>query len=178
MKKLLYILLVLALCLSACGSETGVSVENSTDFTTPLETALAALLEGDGDAYLKAFPPQMVKDYKEQDVYLYYYSLQDMTAWLKNNLRIYGTSYGKDFFIRGSIVETKKLEVSSLGDANLDYHTYLRYVTPENTEEVQMALFSYKIGGSESSEEKEARLYFVKQKDKWYLHPCFAFYTF
>lgn len=178
MKKLLYILLVLSLALSACGNEKGVSVENLTEAAAPLETALTALLDGDGDAYLNAFPPEMVKDYKEQDVYLYYYSLQDMTAWLKNNLRIYGASYGKDFFIRGSIVKTEKLDVSSLGDANLDYHTYMRYVMPDNTEEVQSVLFSYKIGGTEGSEEKEAKLYFVKQKGTWYLHPCFAFYTF
>ena len=178
MKRLIYVLIILCLCISSCSAEPAVSVENAPSFAAPLEVALKALLDGDGDAYLKAFPPEMVKDYKEQDVYLYYYSLQDMTAWLKNNLRIYGTAYGDDFYVRGSISSLEKLSVDSLGDANLDYHTFLRYVTPDNTEEVMALLFSYKIGGSEGSEAKEARLYFVKQKGVWYLHPCFAFYTF
>ncbi len=178
MKRLIYVLLVLCLCISSCGSETAVSVKDAPDFAAPLERALNALLEGDGEDYYKEFPPRMVKDYKEQEVCLYYYSLQDMSAWLKNNLRIYGDSYGEDFYIRGSISRIEMASVAAMGDANLDYHTYMRYVTEENTAEVMAAYFNYTIGGSEGSEEKEAKLYFVKQEEKWYLHPCFAFYTF
>lgn len=178
MKKAICLILLISLCLVSCGNGAAVTVSNAPDFAAPLEMALNGLMNGDGEAYLKAFPSKMAEDYKAQDVYLYYYSLQDMTAWLKNNLRIYGVSYGKDLFIKGSVADGKAVSVDSLGDANLDYHTYMRYVTEENTEEVQTAVFSYTVGGDDGSEKKEAKLYFVKQNGVWYLHPCFAFYTF
>lgn len=178
MRKAIILLLVFLFCLTACGSEAGVSITDAPDFVAPLEVALKGLIDGNGESYLSAFPSKMVEDYKIQDVYLYYYSLSDMTAWLKNNLRIYGESYGGELFVKGGIEDVKTVAVSSLGDANLDYHTYMRYVTEENTQEVKAATFRYTIGGEDSSEEKEALLYFVKQDGVWYLHPCFAFYTF
>jgi len=178
MKRLTALMLALLLFLAACGGEKTVTVKNAQGFASPLKTALNALFEGDGEAYLKAFPPQMAEDYKTQDVYLYYYSLEDMGAWLNNSLRVYGDVYGKSLKLSGSISAEKTVDTESLGDVNWDYHTGLRYVTADNTEETRSAVFSYTIGGDTSKESKEATLYFVKQNGVWYLHPCFAFYSF
>lgn len=179
MKKAITIL-TLAICimLTACGNKQAVQLDSLPDYAAPLQTALSALVSGNGDAYLSAFPPKMAEDYKIQDVYLYYYSLQDMSAWLNNSLRVYGEGYGKGLKIKGSISSSADITVAELGDANLDYHTYMRYVTEENTRSVKSAVFSYTIGGEDSSETKTAKLYFVNQNGTWYLHPCFAFYMF
>ncbi|MBQ3081056.1 MAG: hypothetical protein IJC49_01220 [Clostridia bacterium] len=178
MKKTLCLIVLISLMLTSCGGGEAVTLDDLPAFATPLETALKGLMSGDGDAYLNAFPSKMAEDYKQQEVYLYYYSLEDMTAWLGNNLRIYKESYGSSPFINGSVGEIRTVSVESLGDANLDYHTFVRYVTEENTEEVKSAVFTYTLGGDDGKESKEATLYFVKQNGKWYLHPCFAFYTF
>lgn len=178
MKKGLCLITLTAIILTSCGGGKSVTLNELPDFAAPLKVALEGLMSGDGDAYLEAFPPKVAEDYNVQDVYMYYYSHKDMTAWLGNNLRIYGDSYGKSPFINGSVGEARDVTVKSLGDANLDYHTYMRYVTEENTEAVKCAVFTYTIGGDDKKESKMATLYFVKQNGKWYLHPCFALYTF
>ncbi len=178
MKKTICLLVLVCLCLSSCGADGGVKLSELPDFAKPLETALTALLKGDGEGYYKAFPPKMQEDYTVQDVCAYYFSFTDMSSWLENALRIYDVSYGKDLYIKGKIVSNEKVALSSLGDANLDYYTYMRYPTEDNTEEVQKAVFAYTVGGEKTSEEKEATLYFVKQDGKWYLHSYYAFYNF
>lgn len=178
MKKLICVFALVCLCLSSCGGDSGVKLSSLPDFATPLQTALTALINGDGEGYYKAFPPKMEEDYKTQEVCAYYFSFTDMSSWLENAMRVYDVSYGKGLYIKGEIVSSEKVALSTLGDANLDYYTYMRYATEENTEEVQRAVFSYTIGGDESMEEKEATLYFVKQDGKWYLHSYYAFYNF
>ena len=180
MKRLTLILLVISVLLCSCGGDDGqdVSISGGGDEAAVLNTALSALIEGDADKYLSAFPPKMAEDYEKLDVYMYFFSLPDMSAWLESSLVSYKEAYGKSIKINGSIGSVMETKVEALGDANLDYYTYMRYVTEENTEKVLSAVFNYTIKGDSGSEEKAAKLYFVMQDGKWYLHPCFALYSF
>ena len=155
MKKTLCLIVLISLMLTSCGGGEAVTLNDLPAFATPLETALKGLMSGDGDAYLNAFPSKMAEDYKQQEVYLYYYSLEDMTAWLGNNLRIYKESYGSSPFINGSVGEIRTVSVESLGDANLDYHTFVRYVTEENTEETPEENTENETSEPEGSSEEE-----------------------
>ncbi len=172
------LLLLILLAFSACTVDASqVSVSGDKEETAILETVLGAMLNADEKAYLSVFPEEMVKDYEETDVYGYFFMAEDMEAWLAASLSTYSTNYGKGIKISGTVT-SMETEVEALGDANLDYYTYKRYVTEENTEAVRIATFNYKISGSSTDEEKTAKIYFVKQQGKWYLHPCFAFYLF
>lgn len=179
MKRFTAILLLVALALCSCGGKEGtVSVTGGGEEVAALNLALSALIDGDADKYLSAFPPQVAEDYEKLDVYMYFFSLADMSAWLKSSLVSYEDAYGKGISINGSLSAIIETEVAALGDANLDYYTYMRYVTAENTEKVISAVFNYTIEGDSGNEQKAAKLYFVKQDGKWYLHPCFALYSF
>ncbi len=178
MKRLSALLLLIPLLLCACGGEKTATVSGGGEEARALEAALTALLSADADTYLSAFPPEMGEDYEEQYVYSYYFGAGSMEEYLEASLAAYGESYGDGIRITGEIVSIEVTDVEAFGDANLDYYTYNRYVTEENTEEAKSAVFKYTVGGDRGSEEKEARIYFVKQNGSWYLHPCFAFYSF
>lgn len=179
MKRLAAILLLLAVLLCACGNkEEAVFIEGGAEETAALTTALTALLNGNAQDYLSAFPPEMVKDYEEQAVYAYFFGIADMGVWLEGSLAAYKAAYGSGITVKGKLTSVAAAELASLGDANLDYYTYKRYVTAENTETVLNAVFEYTIKGGDGEDNKTAQIYFVKQAGKWYLHPCFAFYSF
>lgn len=179
MRRLTALLLLTAVLLCACGSEENAVVINGSDAEVAVLTAaLTALINGNAAEYLSAFPPEMVKDYEETDVYGYFFNISDMGAWLKGSITSYKEAYGSDITVNGALTSVAETEVDKLGDANLDYYTYKRYVTVENTQAVHTATFEYTIKGENVVENKTAQIYFVKQEGKWYLHPCFAFYSF
>lgn len=179
MKRLVLLTLAMALALCACGKEGGQAhVSGGGEEAAVLETALTALLCADAEAYLSVFPPEVAEDYETQQVYSYFFGAADCKAWLDAGLSSYAEAYGDGVRIDGAITSSEEAAVSSLDDENLDYYTYRRYVTEENTEKLISAVFEYTVKGDKDSEEKTARIYFVKQGGKWYLHPCFTFYSF
>lgn len=180
MKRLTAVLLLAAVLLCACAQppKSYVNIVDTGYETRAVNTALNALIDGNADVYLSVFPPQMAEDYKKFDVYSYFFCIKDMDAWLDLSLASYNETYGENIKIMGKISSVMEITVDALGDANLDYYTYVRYVTEENTEKVISAVLDYTIKGDKSSEEKTAKIYFVKQDGDWYLHPCFALYSF
>lgn len=180
--KRIALLLALALALSLCGCNYGsgntVSLRGDSEATTVLTMVLDAVLACDAEAYLACFPPEMVSDYAEYDVYGYFFSSEDMRTWLERCSAVYAEAYGNDITVTGTLVSEAVEDVERFGDANLDYYTYKRYVTRENTEAAYTVALEYTVKGSGGSETKTADIYIVKQDGAWYLHPCFAFHSF
>lgn len=174
---LLALLLLLPLPLCSCGSSRA-AVSGGGSETAVLESAISALLSADEDGYLSAFPPQMAKDYEEQNVCRYYFGCADTGEWLESVREAYLENYGSGVSVKGRLVSVTEKDAEALGDLNLDYYTYERYVTAENTERAIEATLEYEIKGKNHGESKKAHIYFVRQGGKWYLHPCLAFFTF
>lgn len=174
--------LALVLLVSACaGCGDGGAARNTgggDPVLEPLQAAFEGLLERDGDRYLSAFPPQMAADYEAGAVYRVFFGLDGMESWLELAMEANEESYGGGISVEYALLSKTDSDAGGLGEINLDYYTYKRYVSAENTESVCILELSYTIGGDAGSESKLARLYAVRQEGKWYLHPCHAFYMF
>lgn len=158
--------------------------EGGGERTAPIEKALGAIFDGDGEAYYEAFPPALRETYDALYVVQGGFpGCADMSDYLKKCVHgINGQNYGEDYCLFVKVLSEKEISVEALeslpGDVNLDNYTYQRFVTESNTD----AVFSVEIRlcyeGELDSEEKEIELYVIKQDGEWYLHPFFAFYGF
>lgn len=180
--KRIALLLALTLTLALCGcnyvSGKTVNLQGDSEATTVLAAVFDAVLNCDAEAYLSCFPPEMISDYAEYDVYGYFFSAEDMRTWLERCNVINAENYGDDITVTGKLVSQAIDDVELFGDANLDYYTYNRYVTRENTEAAYTVALEYTVKGSSTSCTKTAEVYIVKQNGVWYLHPCFSFHSF
>lgn len=181
MKRLALLLaLALSLVLCGCGNANGttVSLQGDSEATELLSSALDAVINCDAEAYLACFPPEAVSDYDKYDVYGYFFSAEDMHTWLERCKVINVENYGEHITVTGTLVSETIDDVELLGDANLDYYTYNRYVTLENTEAAYIVSLEYTVKGSDTDMTKTAEVYVVKQNGIWYLHPFFIFHSF
>lgn len=180
--KRIALLLALALTLMLCGctgaSDETVSLRGDSEATTLLASVLDAVICCDAEAYLACFPPEAVSDYDKYDVYGYFFSAENMRVWLERCSSVYSDTYGDNISVKGTLVSETVDDVELFGDANLDYYTYNRYVTRENTEAAYTVTVEYTVSGKTGNESKTAEVYLVKQNGVWYLHPFFIFYSF
>lgn len=181
MKRIAILLaLALTLMLCGCGGAGGktVSFQGDSEATALIASALDAVLNCDAEAYLACFPPEAVSDYDKYDVYGYFFSAEDMHTWLERCNVINVENYGEHITVTGKLVSEAVDDVELFGDANLDYYTYNRYVTQDNTEAAYTVALEYTVKGSGGSTAKTAEVYIVKQNGVWYLHPFFIFHSF
>ncbi len=173
-----------ALALSACGKDEGVSFKGTSEKTAPVEKAITAIFNGDGDAYYSAFPPSLKEHYEESYVIAGVFApCKTMSEYLSTYMiKSNKANYGEDYAVAVEFLSEEQISVAELdamaADPNLDYYTYKRFVTEENTEEVWRIKLKLSYSGSYGEEEKDQTVYVVKQDGKWYLHPHFVFYGF
>lgn len=175
MKKLIVLMLSLTLFLCGCGS---VDFEGGGDSGKPIKKMMEAALDCNGEDYLAAFPPQMVKDYNEKQVTAVWFEQATMTDWLKKQKESYSFSYGKDIEIDVEVIKLTEVSMSDVEDMNPDPYTYVSYVTAANTSKVCAVSLEYSIEGSVGEEECTKVIYTVLQDGKWYVHPIHAFDSF
>ncbi|MBE6678248.1 MAG: hypothetical protein E7597_05600 [Ruminococcaceae bacterium] len=191
-KKKLIILAVAALlvitatvlALSACDKDEGVSFKGTSQKTAPIEKAVSAIYNGDGDAYYSAFPSALKEHYEESYVVAGVFApCKNMSEYLSTYMvKVNKANYGEDYAVAVEFLSEEQISVAELdamhSDPNLDYYTYKRFVTEDNTEEVWRIKLKLSYSGSYGEEEKDQTVYVVKQNGKWYLHPHYVFYSF
>ncbi len=180
----LLVITATALALSACGKDEGVSFKGTSQKTVPIEKAISAIYNGNGDDYYSAFPPALKENYEELRVIEGYFApCNTMSKYLSTYMvKVNKANYGEDYAVAVEFVSEEQISVAELeamnSDPNLDYYTYKRFVTEENTEEVWRIKLKLSYSGSYGEEEKDQTVYVVKQNGVWYLHPHFVFYGF
>lgn len=169
---------------TACGNKDAVSFEGTDDKSSPIETAITAIVNGDGEGYYSAFPPELKEAYEDGYVIKGTFApCNTMSEYLTNYMvKVNKANYGEDYTLAVEFFGEEQITVAELddmnNDPNLDYYTYKRFVTEENTEEVWRIKLKLSYEGSYGNEEKEQSVYVVKQDGCWYLHPHFVFFGF
>ncbi len=175
MKRLTAIILLLTLLLCSCSD---VDIDDGDAETECITAAMEAALAADGNAYFKAFPPQMKKDYDERQAIAVFFGVETMSDWLKGQVDIYNETYGGDLKIDGEVDKIEELTVQDVEDMNPDPYTYVSYVTEDNTEGVCAVTVSYDFEGNKTENKFTKVIVVVKQGGKWYVHPIHAFDSF
>ena len=169
---------------TACGNGDTVSFEGTDAKSSPIETAITAIVNGDGEGYYSAFPPALKEAYEEGYVISGTFApCSTMSEYLTNYMvKVNKANYGEDYTLAVEFLDEERITVAELdtmtNDPNLDYYTYMRFVTEENTEQAWRIKLKLSYEGSYGSEEKEQSVFVVQQNGYWYLHPHFVFYGF
>ncbi len=160
------------------------SFKGGSEKTEPIEKALEAIINCDGEGYYAAFPPEVKTTYEQLHIISDKFPGNTTMANVLDKVigSVNNANYGEGYSLKAKVTEEKKLSVEELDkradDPNLDTETFLRFVTEENTDEVWRIDLELNYDGDDGAETKEVSVYVVKQNGTWYLHPFFIFYAF
>ncbi|MBP3708059.1 MAG: hypothetical protein J6J36_05580 [Clostridia bacterium] len=143
---------------------------DESNMTAPIEYALKGLNDADGDAYLKALPALIVKEFNEKDIS----DMKDSLNEYKND-RV--ETYGEDVKITYEITEKEKMEDKDLKELIEYLKTSYEDASKEELDftEGYNCKVNFKIEGSKDSTTKTKSVSIYKISGKWYIDDILLF---
>lgn len=171
---ILAMLIMSMVVLTGCGNDDKKNQNkdgiDESNMTAPIEYALKGLNNADGDAYLKALPALLVKEFDKDDI-------KDMEESLNEYKDNRIETYGEDVKITYEITEKKKMEEEDITEI-VDY--LKKSYEDASKEELDITegydcQVNFKIEGSEDSTTKTKSVSIYKISGKWYIDDILLF---